>query len=144
MKQYDYLSFVKKKILIQFSMKIIHINFIYPFMLRVNYHPGQEVQANSCRKTPAINRTWKHYPSRKVSGFFPMNCTHFLVFFRGKWPESHRKISKKLPTGILLPCSIDFRSFSVGFGEFLASFQKPKSSTWVQMKASMRSSSGLK
>jgi hypothetical protein len=63
--------------------------------------PGQEVRAVSFRKTPEINGTWKQYSGQKVTGK-----------------------NKKIPTGILLPFSIDFRSFSAGSGGFPASFRR--------------------
>ncbi len=66
---------------------------------------------------------------RIFSGEFrPFSCD-----FRQKQPQSHRKKYKKLPTEILLPSSIDFRSFPAESGDFpvgSARFRRPASSIW--------------
>jgi hypothetical protein len=43
--------------------------------------------------------------------------------FRQENTGNHRKKSKKMPSGILLPCSIDFRSFLAESSNFLTSFR---------------------
>jgi hypothetical protein len=68
----------------------------------------------------------------------------FRLGFRSFWqktPVSHRKKSEAFLGRILLPCSIDFQSFSAGFGDSPTSFGpismksscflSPNSSPWV-------------
>ncbi len=98
----------------------MQLNFSKPSNNRNRYRfSGQEVRTGSCRKTPEINETWKQYSDRKVFGVFLVNFDHFLVHSRGNRPENHRKKIRKIPVGILLPFSIDFR--------------RPESSSWVSL-----------
>jgi hypothetical protein len=55
---------------------------------------------------------------------FSGNYNYFLVFSRGETARKLPKKIQKISGWILLSCSIDFRSFPAGFGDFTVSLRR--------------------
>jgi len=65
---------------------------------------------------------WKQYSNQNFLRFFPYDFRPFPIGKHRQLAGIHRKKSKKLPAGILLPFPRNFRCFPTGYGDFSASF----------------------
>ena len=81
---------------------------------RRNLQERDGKNAGSCRNTPKVIGTRKQYSGWKISGFFPVISDQFLAGKHRKVIGMHRKKFGNFPTGILLPCSGDFRCIPAG------------------------------